>query len=74
MSASPKYLIGETRELRHTRFGCALVKIHSVDEEWADVEIVRGKLVGMRDEWAVGEMKTVRLSHCHFYPKTEAST
>lgn len=62
---------GETVDVRTQRFGRATVKIRSVDTEWIDVEVIKGKLVGMTDEWHPGDTKTLRLSHCTFYPKSK---
>lgn len=60
--------VGETVDVRTYRFGRATVKILSIDDEWVETEIVRGFLSGMRDEWGPGDRKTLRLSHCMFYP------
>ena len=60
--------IGETATVHHTRFGRATVKILNIHDEWIETEIVAGKLIGMRDEWHPGDKKTLRLSHCTFYP------
>lgn len=65
-AATPKP--GDVVDVRAQRFGRATVKIISVGEEWIDVEIVKGRLVGMTDEWGPGDRKTLRAAHCHFYP------
>lgn len=59
---------GEIVDVRTSRFGRATVKIVTIGEEWIDVEIVRGVLTGMCDEWGPGDMKSLRVSHCTFYP------
>lgn len=61
--------VGEVIDVRTSRFGRSTVKIRSVDAEWIDVEIVKGKLVGVTDEWHPGDTKTLRLEHCTFYRK-----
>jgi len=61
--------IGAIIDVRTTRFGRATVKILGTHGEWVDVEIVKGKLIGMTDEWGPGDSKTLRISHCTFYPK-----
>lgn len=57
---------GKTYRLRHSRFGMAVVEIVKQDNEWIDVLIAKGELVGMADSWGEGETKTVRRSHCTF--------
>ena len=68
MSTSDTPEVGKTYVLRHTRLGKATVKILRIDDEWISTEVVAGVLNGMRDEWHPGDEKTVRSSHCTFYP------
>lgn len=63
--------IGDVVDVRTTRFGRATVKIRRIDDEWIDTEIIKGKLVGMTDEWLPGDTKTLRISHCTFYQSTK---
>lgn len=70
MKAPDTPKVGQTIDVRTQRFGRATVKIvNANDPEWIDVQIVRGKLVGMTDEWGPGDCKTLRRSHCTFYGK-----
>lgn len=61
--------VGKTYTLRHQRFGRAIVKILRAGDEWIDIEIVAGTLRGMTEDWGPGDLKTVRRSHCTFFPK-----
>ena len=60
--------VGKIYALRHQRFGRATVKILRADEEWIDTEIISGTLRGMTENWGPGDTKTVRRSHCTFFP------
>jgi hypothetical protein len=60
---------GKTYQLTHSRFGTATVTVTHVGDEWIDVLIVDGRLVGLNDEWLPGDTKTVRASHCEFKEK-----
>jgi hypothetical protein len=62
---------GSVYRLRHDRFGQAKVKVLAVSCEWAETIVLSGTLRGMREDWAAGSLKTVRLSHCHWTPVEE---
>jgi len=55
--------VGETYVLNHSRFGKATVSVKRVDDTWADCVVLYGQLVGMMDEWHIGDEKTVRIKH-----------
>lgn len=55
--------IGETYRIKHARFGWATVKVLSGDENWIEVVIIEGSLVGMNDSWEPGDCKNLRISH-----------
>lgn len=59
---------GKTYILKHCRLGSALVKIikQKPDYDFITIEVVEGELVGMTDEWIVGDVRDVRLKFCKF--------
>ena len=67
-TATPE--VGKTYTVRHSRKGTFKAIVRSVDEEWADLEVVAGRADAiMPDNRAEkGESVTVRLSMCSFEP------
>lgn len=64
--------VGKTYAVRHSRKGTFTAKVHAVNGEWADLEVVAGRADAILPENRAekGEGVTVRLSHCSFEEKT----
>jgi hypothetical protein len=63
-------IVGQTYQLRHSRFGRAVVTVTGIpDETWLDVEVKSGVLRGMGAGSVAGpgDSKRVRREHCIFY-------
>lgn len=67
MSTTTRPEVGEIIDVRTYRFGRATVNVISIEDEWIEVEIVRGWLQGMTAQWGPGDRKVLRMAHCMFY-------
>jgi hypothetical protein len=62
--------VGKTYIVNHSRKGRFTAKVHAINGEWADLEIVAGRADAMLPENRAGKGEgiTVRLSFCTFTP------
>lgn len=67
-------VIGNDYLLKHTRFGEAVVHVHSRDDEWVYTTVKTGVLRGMNQDWHGGDAKPVRISNSKFYPVDQEET
>lgn len=63
-------VIGETYDVRHTRFGTCVARVTGSDggDFWYTT-IVGGHLFGARHDWAAGDEKPMRKTHVTFYAR-----
>ncbi len=67
--------VGKTYRVSHSRKGTFDMQITSVNDEWAEGVIVKGRAKALMDynEKETGETITVRISFCHFVEIKDAA-